>query len=262
MGWLSCCTGAVTWCDDRDRFTVGFSSFAGPSAGSASGPQPEPRRCLTANTTSSTALVPTAPVFTATERLALAGFLAGYSGLTSQADIRTGSAAVRQLVPTADRTSHYTRYYTGAAISTASRGTSIRKATICRTKTSDEMSVPRPCALRPHPARHLPQRPRPHQRRLQPALRLADQRQGPAVRPQAPRRPAGPLPLPRPAHPLTAPGRSSPRRRRWPQPAAGVELSRYASKHEPGMVRDAYLYTAHGHAAEHERRAVRGAVRF
>ena len=33
----------------------------------------------------STALVPIAPVFTNTERLALAGFLAGYSGLTRQA---------------------------------------------------------------------------------------------------------------------------------------------------------------------------------
>ena len=33
----------------------------------------------------STALVPVAPVFTGTERLALAGFLAGYSGLTRQA---------------------------------------------------------------------------------------------------------------------------------------------------------------------------------
>jgi hypothetical protein len=31
------------------------------------------------------ALVPVAPVFTNTERLALAGFLAGYSGLTRQA---------------------------------------------------------------------------------------------------------------------------------------------------------------------------------
>ena len=33
----------------------------------------------------SAALVPVAPVFTNTERLALAGFLAGYSGLTCQA---------------------------------------------------------------------------------------------------------------------------------------------------------------------------------
>lgn len=36
-------------------------------------------------TTPSAALTPVAPVFTNTERLALAGFLAGYSGLTRQA---------------------------------------------------------------------------------------------------------------------------------------------------------------------------------
>ena len=36
-------------------------------------------------TTPSAALIPIAPVFTNTERLALAGFLAGYSGLTRQA---------------------------------------------------------------------------------------------------------------------------------------------------------------------------------
>jgi integrase/recombinase XerD len=36
-------------------------------------------------TTPSAALVPVAPVFTNTERLALAGFLAGYSGLTREA---------------------------------------------------------------------------------------------------------------------------------------------------------------------------------
>ena len=33
----------------------------------------------------SAALIPVAPVFTNTERLALAGFLAGYSGLTREA---------------------------------------------------------------------------------------------------------------------------------------------------------------------------------
>ena len=38
-----------------------------------------------ATPTPSSALVPVAPVFTNTERLALAGFLAGYSGLTRQA---------------------------------------------------------------------------------------------------------------------------------------------------------------------------------
>jgi hypothetical protein len=36
-------------------------------------------------TTPPAALAPVAPVFTNTERLALAGFLAGYSGLTRQA---------------------------------------------------------------------------------------------------------------------------------------------------------------------------------
>jgi hypothetical protein len=36
-------------------------------------------------TTPSAALIPVAPVFTNTERLALAGFLAGYSGLTRRA---------------------------------------------------------------------------------------------------------------------------------------------------------------------------------
>ena len=38
-----------------------------------------------ATTIPSAALVPTAPVFANTERLALAGFLAGYSGLTREA---------------------------------------------------------------------------------------------------------------------------------------------------------------------------------
>jgi integrase/recombinase XerD len=38
-----------------------------------------------ATTTPSAALVPVTPVFTNAERLALAGFLAGYSGLTRQA---------------------------------------------------------------------------------------------------------------------------------------------------------------------------------
>ena len=36
-------------------------------------------------TTMSAALIPVAPLFTGTERLALAGFLAGYSGLTREA---------------------------------------------------------------------------------------------------------------------------------------------------------------------------------
>ena len=52
-----------------------------------------------AATIPSTALVPVAPVFTGTERLALAGFLAGYSGLTRQAyelDLRQFAAWCQQ----------------------------------------------------------------------------------------------------------------------------------------------------------------------
>jgi integrase/recombinase XerD len=48
-----------------------------------------------ATTTPSAALVPVTPIFTNTERLALAGFLAAYSGLTRQAyelDLRTARA--------------------------------------------------------------------------------------------------------------------------------------------------------------------------
>src|SRR6266849_3440053 len=67
------------------RAVLPYSSFAGASAGPASGSQPEPRRCPMATTTPSAALVPVTPIFTSTERLALAGFLAAYSGLTRQA---------------------------------------------------------------------------------------------------------------------------------------------------------------------------------
>jgi hypothetical protein len=52
-----------------------------------------------ATTTPSAALVPVAPVFTNAERLALAGFLAAYSGLTRQA--YELDLAVRRLVPAA-----------------------------------------------------------------------------------------------------------------------------------------------------------------
>jgi hypothetical protein len=84
-GWTSVTNRAVTWRDGLGRLTVDFSSFAAASAGPASGSQPVPRRCPMATTTPSAALVPVAPVFTNTERLALAGFLAAYSGLTRQA---------------------------------------------------------------------------------------------------------------------------------------------------------------------------------
>src|ERR1019366_1956287 len=75
----------VTWRDCRSRLTVEFSLSAGASAGQHRGLSLSPRRCLMATTSPSTALVPVAPVFTSAERLALAGFLAGYTGLTRQA---------------------------------------------------------------------------------------------------------------------------------------------------------------------------------
>ena len=75
--------------------------------------------------------------------------------------------------------------------------------------------------LRPHQARHLPQRPGPHRRRLQHALRVADQRQGPPDRPQAPRRPAGPLPLPRPPQPQPLMRADGSPGRRYPGCSAG-----------------------------------------
>ena len=53
---------------------------------SPAGPSPASRSITSAwITTPSTALVPVAPVFSNKERLALAGFLAGYRGLTRQA---------------------------------------------------------------------------------------------------------------------------------------------------------------------------------
>jgi hypothetical protein len=64
------------------RTRIGGNHF---SLGPASRVSARPGRCLITTTTPSAALIPAAPVFTNTERLALAGFLAGYSGLTRQA---------------------------------------------------------------------------------------------------------------------------------------------------------------------------------
>src|SRR6266571_4637616 len=58
---------------------------AGTTAGPASGVSARPGRCPMTTTTCSAALIPVAAVSTNTERLALAGFLAGYSGLTREA---------------------------------------------------------------------------------------------------------------------------------------------------------------------------------
>ena len=75
----------VTWRDCRGRLTVGSRRLLGPRLAQHRGLSLRSRRCLRATTIPSAALVPVAPVFTNAERLALAGFLAGYSGLTRQA---------------------------------------------------------------------------------------------------------------------------------------------------------------------------------
>jgi hypothetical protein len=81
-GWVL----AVTWRDCRSRLTVRvLSSLAGASLAQLRGLSVSSRRCPMATTTPSAALVPLTPVFTNTERLVLAGFLAGYGGLTRQA---------------------------------------------------------------------------------------------------------------------------------------------------------------------------------
>lgn len=57
-------------------------------------------------TTPSAALVPAAPAFTTAERLALAGFLAGYTGLTRQAyelDLRQHAAGAGSITCTCSR---------------------------------------------------------------------------------------------------------------------------------------------------------------
>ena len=57
----------------------------GPAAGPALRVSARPRRCPRTIATPSTALATIQPVFTDPERLALAGFLAGYRGLTREA---------------------------------------------------------------------------------------------------------------------------------------------------------------------------------
>jgi hypothetical protein len=75
----------ATWRDCRDRLTVGFSLFAGASAGPASGSQHESQEVPDDHHDPLDRAGSVAPAFTNTERLALSGFLAGYSGLTRQA---------------------------------------------------------------------------------------------------------------------------------------------------------------------------------
>ena len=74
----------VTWREQLGRFTLGFRSIAGTRSWPSPGLGPA-RRCPITTATPSTALVTIQPAFTDPERLALAGFLAGYRGLTREA---------------------------------------------------------------------------------------------------------------------------------------------------------------------------------
>ena len=92
----------VAWLVFRRRRTFRATFIAGTCGGPASQVPAVPWRCLMAATTPSTSLVPVQPVFTDAERLALAGFLAGYRGLTREAhtlDLRqfTGWCRARSL---------------------------------------------------------------------------------------------------------------------------------------------------------------------
>lgn len=75
----------VTWRDQLGRSTLGFRSIAGTrSWPSLPGLSPSRRYSMT-TAAPSTALATIQPAFTDPERLALAGFLAGYRGLTKEA---------------------------------------------------------------------------------------------------------------------------------------------------------------------------------
>src|SRR5215475_920314 len=94
-------------------------------------------------------------------------------------------------------------------------------------------------ALRPHQASSLPQRPGHDRRRLLRPHDLHGPRAGHPPARQATRRPAGPLPLPRPAQPLTA---ESGRRRRAPLVTAPADVI--------GIILDAATTTWPGPADE------------
>src|SRR6266702_6133240 len=76
---------AVTWCDWLTRLTLGFRSIAGTCSWPSFPGLSQAGRCPMTTTAPSTALVMIQPAFTDAERLALAGFLAGYRGLTREA---------------------------------------------------------------------------------------------------------------------------------------------------------------------------------
>jgi hypothetical protein len=76
----------VTWRDRQSRLKFGFPlNRWGPAAGPAHRVSARPGRCPDDHCRPSAALATIQPAFTDAERLALAGFLAGYRGLTREA---------------------------------------------------------------------------------------------------------------------------------------------------------------------------------
>src|ERR1700688_3564764 len=75
----------VAWLVFGERHTVRASFIAGTCGGPASRVPAVPGGAPMAATSHSSSLVPVQPMFTDAERLALAGFLAGYRGLTREA---------------------------------------------------------------------------------------------------------------------------------------------------------------------------------
>src|SRR3984957_2171497 len=74
----------VTWRDRLGQPKLGFSSIAGTLRPTPAGLSPA-GRCPMTTAAPSTALATIQPAFTDPERLALAGYLAGYRGLTREA---------------------------------------------------------------------------------------------------------------------------------------------------------------------------------
>ena len=81
---------AVTWCGSGAISREVLVVLLGPRLAQPQGFSPSPGGAAMATMTPSAALVPVAPVFTNTERLALAGFLAGYSGLRLGGQVGAG----------------------------------------------------------------------------------------------------------------------------------------------------------------------------
>jgi hypothetical protein len=82
----------VLWLVFGERRTLRASFIAGTCGPGPPGPGC-PWRCHDGAAAASTSLVPVQPVFTESERLAIAGFLAGYRGLTREAQGRRARSA-------------------------------------------------------------------------------------------------------------------------------------------------------------------------